>query len=386
MKGRVEKIKLKDGSVAYQARVDTGVDPGTGERRRKAKNFARKGDAERWLATTISAVQRGEWADAGRITVGEYVQRWYSLHAGGLAPRGQERAASVIKVHILPSLGAVRLSAVRPSDVRDFFERLRQSGNARTGEGLSVGSLRHVRAVLHQAFDLAVEDGLLTRNPLESIRLPQAQAQAGSVQPFTPAELERLFAVAQEHRLHALVVLAVATGARAGELLGLRWDDVDLTGALITISASLQRVKGQGLVLKQPKSASSLRRIDLPRFAVSALKAHRARQNAERLQAGPAWQDGGFVFTTEIGTPLDEGNVYQRVWLPLLERAGLPPRRLHDARHTHASLLLDQGENIKVVQERLGHADVRITLQTYSHLMPGAQRQAADRLDRLFQS
>ncbi len=293
---------------------------------------------------------------------------------------------------MLPEWKAAPLASPRPSDLRAWFDGLRTGGRLkydkesrewlRSGtDGLSVDSLRYVRTIMHQALDMAVEDGMLARNPLAAIRLPQARPR--QVEPLTASEVRRLLAASGSHRLHAFFALVLLTGARAGELLGLRWDDCDLKAGAPTIRHSLQRVKGQGLVLGAPKTPASQRRIDLPQGAVHALREHRKAQISERWDAGPLWQETGFVFTSEVGKPLDESNVYKRIWLPMLAKAGLPPRRLHDGRHSHASLLLDQGANPKVVQERLGHADIRTTLQLYAHLLPGAQRREADKLDAM---
>jgi len=282
-----------------------------------------------------------------------------------------------MRAQVLPAWKAARLSGVKPSDIRAWFARLRADGRVKwakqpdgtrklvpAGGGLSeCDSLRYVRTVLHQSFALAVEDGLLARNPVAGIHLPQPTLHPA--EPFTPQQIAVLFAETAEDRLAAFFVVALTTGARAQEILGVRWLDLDLTAGVWNIQASLQRVKGEGLQLGPPKTRTSLRRIELPALTVAALRGHEKQQKEERLHAGPVWQDGGFVFTDAAGHPLDESsNVYKRVWLPALQRAGLPRRRPHDARHTHASLLLDQGESVKVVQERFGHADPRIGMPT----------------------
>ncbi len=382
MKGSIAKARNKDGTPHYRARVDVGMDNATGKRRQKERWFERKADAERWVADTVAKVQRNEWADPGHATVGEYVQRWMSAHRADLAPRSRARYESAARAHVLPAWQAAPLASVRTSDLRGWFDRLRTSGRlTRGGGGLSVDSLRYVRSVLHQSFALAVEDGMLQRNPVASIHLPQPKPR--DVQPLTAEQVRTLLEAAHGHRLWSFFVLALTTGARAGELLATRWEDLDLAAGVLTIRHSLQRVKGEGLVLGPPKTVSSQRTVDLPNMAVSALTAHRRQQAAERLKAGALYSDGGFVFANEAGAPLDESNVYHRLWLPMLVRAGLPRMRLHDARHTHASMLVDGGVNLKVVQDRLGHADPRILLQRYAHRMPGAQRAAADKMDSL---
>lgn len=392
MKGNIRYRVGKDGKRHYEARVEVSPDPGTGERRSKSRSFATKAEAERWVAETKAKVHSGAWADAGRATVGEYVDRWWAAHRSEVAPRSRDRYESVIHAQVLPAWKAARLSSVRTSDLRAWFARLRKEGRVKwakqadgtkklvpAGAGLSEDSLRYVRTVLHQSFALAVEDGLLPRNPVATIRLPQPTLRP--VDPFTPTEVAHLFETTADEPLAAFFVVALTTGARAGEILAARWEDIDLDAGTWNLRASLQRVKGEGLQLGPPKTRTSMRHVELPALTVTALQRHQRRQKEQRMRAGPIWQDAGFVFCSTAGRPLDESNVYKRVWLPALDRAGLPRRRLHDARHTHASLLLDQGANVKVVADRLGHADPRILLQRYAHQLPGAQRRAAEQLD-----
>lgn len=186
-----------------------------------------------------------------------------------------------------------------------------------------------------------------------------------------------------EDRLYALYVLAVTCGLRFGELLELCWKDVDFEARTLTVNRQLQRVNGtlQFQTLKTPRSR---RTIALPELAVAALKAHRARQMEERLKMGELWQDLDLVFCSEIGTPLNESNVRNRSFYPLLEKAGLPRIRFHDLRHTCATLLLAQGVHPKFVQEQLGHARIGVTLDTYTHVMPGMMKEVAEKMDDVF--
>jgi integrase len=177
--------------------------------------------------------------------------------------------------------------------------------------------------------------------------------------------------------------MAATTGMRRGELLGLKWDDIDLNRRSVQLRRTLQRVAGAGLVEEETKTPSSRRLIALTRLAAAELKEHRVKQAEQRLAAGPAWETRDFVFSTALGRPIDEGNL-SRSYKRSIRRAQLPDLRFHDLRHTAATLLLQEGVNPKVVQEMLGHSTIKVTLDLYSHVTPHMQEAAADALDRLF--
>jgi integrase len=201
---------------------------------------------------------------------------------------------------------------------------------------------------------------------------------------LTPEQSRSLLDAAQLDRLEALYVLALSTGMRQGELLALKWADVDLDGAAIQVKATLQRTR-EGFVFQEPKTARSRRQVALTRTAVKALRQHRASQLEERLRC-PYWQDPDLVFASEIGTPIEATNLIRRSFAPLLKRAGLPRIRFHDLRHTAATLLLGQNVNVKVVSEMLGHSQIAVTLDLYSHVTPTMQRQAVEALDAVLGS
>lgn len=188
---------------------------------------------------------------------------------------------------------------------------------------------------------------------------------------LSPEEVRKLLEAARGDRLECLFLLAVTTGLREGELLGLRWRDVNLEGEVLSVRQQLTRTKS-GLSFTSPKRGKT-RSVRLTATAAAALKAHRAAQNEERLKAGSLWEDLELVFTSTIGTPVDVGNLTYRSFRPLLKRAGLPRIRFHDLRHTFATLLLSKGTHPKVVQEMLGHANIAMTMDTYSHVLPNMQ-------------
>ncbi len=184
-------------------------------------------------------------------------------------------------------------------------------------------------------------------------------------------------------RLEALYVLALTTGMREGELLALQWKDLDMAGGSLQVRRKVSRITNKGFVVSEPKTAKSRRNIPLAPRTLEALKRHRVRQNEQRLALGDAWEDQGLIFANSLGKPLEVSNMTRRSFRPLLVKAGLPQIRFHDLRHSCATLLLSMGIHPKVVQERLGHSQISVTLDTYSHVLPSMQEEAAQRLDAL---
>jgi integrase len=222
---------------------------------------------------------------------------------------------------------------------------------------------------------------MIPRNVAELVDAPRRTFP--DVVTWKMEQVATFFAVSDEHYLAALWRLALLTGMRRGELLGLMWEDIDLDRGMLSVRRTLSRGKGGDWVLGQPKTQSGRRAIALPESCVASLRRHRAKQNSQRLRLGEVWQDSGFVFTGQQGQALHV-NVLVTHFKSLIRKAGLPDLRFHDLRHTSATLLLAQGVHPKIVQERLGHADISMTLNRYSHVTPDMQRSAADTLDAVF--
>jgi len=241
---------------------------------------------------------------------------------------------------------------------------------------LSPATIRGVRAVLRAALGDAMRWGLVARNVAALAYGPRMERPELSV--FSAKEAQAFLEAIRGDRLEAFFCVAIATGLRLGELLGLRWADVDLDSEVLMVQQALQRV-GKHVRFVEPKSRRSRRRVSLPTFAIRALKSHRQLQASERRLAGSKWVETGLVFTSTIGTPADERNV-RRAFKSVVHAAELPDLRLHDLRHTTATLLLTQGVHPRVVMETLGHSKVSLTLDTYSHVLPGLQAEAAKRM------
>jgi integrase len=224
--------------------------------------------------------------------------------------------------------------------------------------------------VLHKALSQAMQWSLIPRNPTEAVQAPSPAPQ--EMQPLSPQEARRFLEATRGDQLEALYVLAITTGMRRGELLGLKWSDVNLENATVSVRRTLSRTdNGKHVTLGEPKTRKSRRTIPLTAQAVEALREHLTRQLEDIEQLGDIYKDQGLVFTTNTGGPINPSNLRQRSLAPLLRKAGLPHIRFHDLRHTCATLLLSQNTHPKFVQELLGHATIAITLDTYSHVIPG---------------
>ena len=306
-------------------------------------------------------------------TVGEFLTSWLEDTARpSVRPGTFQSYSTVVRVHLLPSLGRVRLAELTPQHVQRLL-------NEKSAIGLSPRRVNYIRAILRRALNQALRWGMVGRNVATLVEPPKAQIS--KVHPFTPDEARVFLSAIRGDRLEALYVVALAIGLRQGEALGLQWEDVDLDGGAITIRQSLQRIDGT-LRLVEPKTDRSHRVVPIPTTGVARLMEHRERQHAERERAANLWHESGFVFTTVLGHPLDGSSVTHR-FQKLVAAAGLRRQRFHDLRHACASLLLAQGVSARVVMEILGHSTIALTLNTYSHVLPSTQREALDRMNEL---
>jgi integrase len=278
-----------------------------------------------------------------------------------------------VRVHIVPAIGRRRLEALSAPDVRRLV-------NAKLDSGLSLSSVRKMHAVLRVALEQAVRDDVLNRNVAKLVRLPVPRSP--EVNALTVDEARQLLDASSQHRLHALWVLLVSMGFRKSEALGLAWSDLDLDDGSLRVRKIVQRVDG-GLTLVEPKTPKSRRTIPLPPMCVSVLREQRGRQAVERLKAGPTWRDLGMVFPTSVGTLYDPDNL-NRELDKLCVRADVRRIRVHDLRHSCATFLVRQGVPLRVVMEILGHSQISVTANTYTHVSSELQRDALGRIDDLF--
>jgi integrase len=276
----------------------------------------------------------------------------------------------IVNHHPVPTLGAKNLADLSPSDLRAYLA-------TRVDAGLSPTTARYHHAVLRAALAQGTRDGILARNVAALVRAPRANRF--EINPLTAEQARWLLKHVQGDRLEGLYTVALALGLRQGEALGLAWTDVDLVAGTLRVRHALQRVDGRQQLV-EPKTSRSRRSLVLPAFVTQALGDHRHRQLEERLNAGPRWQESGLVFTTRVGRPLP-GEGVTRNFYKVLRRSGLPPMRFHDLRHSSATLMLARGVSMRVVMETLGHSTITLTMNTYAHVLPALQREAAQRMD-----
>jgi integrase len=364
-RGEGSVFKRPDGRWCIRVRL-----PG-GQRR----DFYGKTQAEARanLAAALRTLEEAGRLPSHRETVGRYLADWITTVKPSIRVQTWMHYEQYLRLHAVPRLGRLSLARLDRRHLHELYaEKLR--------EGLSPTTVRHLHAALRRALADAVRWGMIARNPAAVVTPPRAARH--EIRPLTPEQARALLGACAGERLGALYVLALTTGMRRGELLGLRWADVDLVVGVLGVRATLYRAEGK-LVLAEPKTARSRRLIHLTPEAVAALRAHRDRQLQERLQLGPAWDAHDLVFANELGRPVEAQNMIRRSFYPLLERAGLPRIRFHDLRHSTATLLLTGGVHPKVVSEILGHATVGITLDIYSHVLPAMHREAVGAMSLL---
>jgi integrase len=325
------------------------------------------------LAKEIAHRDGGLVFDAGSQTVGEYLERWLDTSVRGSVREstyGSYRRQA--RRYLVPAIGTVKLKQLSAMHVQGVYRSM-------LDRGLSSRTVQYTHAVLHRALKQAVRWGLVPRNVCEDVDRPRLRRE--EMHPLDREQTRRLLEAARGDRLEALYVLAVYTGMRPGELLGLKWADVDLDGN--DGSLRINRALSDGK-LTEPKRKRSRRRIDLSAGSIVALKSHRKRQLEQRMQKAGLWRDHGLVFPSSVGTPLSHRNVV-RGFKQLLKRAALPQTvRLYDLRHTCATLLLSSNVHPKYVQELLGHASIAQTLDTYSHVLKGMDGGIGDVMDEAF--
>jgi integrase len=280
----------------------------------------------------------------------------------------------LIELHVLPLLGKVKLQKLGPQHLQRLY-------NTKREEGYSPQTVQHIHRLLHRALKDAVRWNLVPRNVCDLVDTPHVPKK--EMQALTPEQAQQLLDAARDDPLEALYVLALNTGMREGELLALQWKDIDFKRGKLQVKRKIMRLPKKGFVISEPKTARSKRSIPLAPLTLEALKRHRLRQYEQRQEAGPLWDEQDLVFCNSMGRPIEVGNMLRRSFRPLLAKAGLPRIRFHDLRHSCATLLLTMEVHPKVVQERLGHSQISVTLDMYSHVLPSMQEDATRRLETL---
>jgi integrase len=375
MRGRIIKRK---GCNNYTIVLQLGLDPSTGKRRQQwITAGTSKREAEKQMAELIHQMDTGTFIKPDRTTIAQYLRRWLAeCGKPSLTPRSYERYKGIIEKNLIPAIGSIRLIELRPEHIQRHYANM-------IDKGLAARTVRYDHIVLHGALRMAVKWQLLTRNIADAVEPPKAKHS--EMQTWDSDEVADFLEAAKTTPYHVLFYAALYTGARRSELLGLSWRHVDLLYSQINIDRGLHWTKNEGYIFTQPKSSKSRRTIALSPSLVLLLKEHKEKQECARLLIGKPLTEDDLVFAHEDGSPLFPNSV-SRAWVLLASKVGIKPIRFHDARHSHASLLLKQGAHPRVVQERLGHSTIATTLDVYSHVTPGLQEAVAARFDEAMSS
>lgn len=376
----------------FEVRIYLGRDALTGRKRYSYHSFATYQQAQAALPDLLAQAQASRTAfgtaPPARMTVREYLLQWLASVTAP-SPKTLETYAYHVNQRLLPGLGSVPLARLSAMQIQRFFKGLMEGG-------LSPDTVDGARRVLHTALAHAVSHGILPRNPMDAVRLPRPPRRPRTL--WDEEQMRMFMAEAKRSsRYYGLYLCIVCTGLRPSEALALRWEDVDLHSGHLRVSRQYYRI-GRRQVWKEPKTAAGRRTVAVPRVVVEELVEIRRGQDALRLEVGrcprgeacrdgrcPLWHEHGLVFCQPNGRPLDWHNITQRDFRRMSRQLGLPAIRAYDLRHAHATFLLALGVHPKVVQERLGHSRIQVTMDTYSHVLPGLQEEATRRLEeRLF--
>lgn len=326
-----------------------------------------------WIKAMLDKIDSGLTYGSVHITLESFINSWLNGKQLSLRERTVFQYRKIAENYILPRLGKMRIQDIRPVHILRMYSAIQEGGTgART--------LQLVHTVLHNTFDQAVQEGTVLRNPIDAVKRPRWEHK--EFKTFTEDEVRQFLLATAGHRHEALFYLALTTGMREGELLGLKWSDLDWNKGVLNIQRQLQRIEHKGLFFVSPKTKAGRRQIKLRQGMLDRLADHRRKQELERQQADNRWQENDLIFPSSIEAPFEGHRIWDE-FKELLVKAGLPDMRFHDLRHTALSLLMDMGIAVTTVQQRAGHSKASVTTDIYGHSMSRSQDQAAEQIDEL---
>jgi len=340
-------------------------------KQKKQRGFKTKKEAQKALAEAINAVNKGTYIEPSNIQYKEYLHQWFSTKQNSIGVQTAKVYNNYLQSRILPGLGNFNLSKLSTIQIQNFIDSL-------STDGLSSATVKKVYEIIRNSLEYAVDFELILKNPAIKVKLPKSNKKEMKV--WNENEINHFLKIAKADPNYIVFLLALTTGMRQGEVLGLRWKDIDLEKGLINIKQTLSH-DGKNFI-SGAKTKSSLRTINLSKLTINMLKQRKVTISKERLSSGLVYQDFDLIACTQHGTPLNPANV-RRSFNKLIKLADVPKIRFHDLRHTHATLLLSKGINVKVISERLGHSNIKVTLDTYSHVLPTMQEEVALKLDEI---
>ena len=366
----------------WEARYTAGRDPGTGKQIQRSITGKTQKEVAQKLKAATASIDQGTYTAPSKMTVGDWLDIWSSDYLGGVKPYTLRSYTNQIRNHIKPALGAVKLEALDAHTIQAFYNGLGVGHEGRPG--LSPASVKTVHGVLHQALKQAMINGYIRFNPAEACKLPRIERK--EIVPLNEKQSTAFLNAVKGHPFEMLYTLDLFTGMRRGEILGLTWDCVDFKKGTIRIEKQLQREKKKGGVyIFAPLKNDRTRMITPAPFVMKLLKAHRGKQTEQRLKAGELWEDSGLVFTDGMGHHLNGETVYKN-FKRIVADLGIPSARLHDLRHTYAVASIRSGDDVKTIQQNLGHATAAFTLDVYGHVTDQMKQASAARMEKFIQS
>lgn len=350
--------------------IDIGRDLETGKRKQKTlSGFNTKKEAEKSCAEMITQIENGLYVDVSKGTIKEFILQWMDTHAKQtLRESTFDVYKWIIDSHIIPGIGMITMDKITTLDIQKFL-------NKKKVDGLSSEYIKKMYNILHGSFEKAVVWGLIQKNIVSAAEPPRSESK--DINTWNIEQASSFLEHTKGEFFHIAYVIAIYTGMRKGEILGLRWKDIDMEASRLSIRQTIYRTR-VGLIFQEPKTKSSKRVVALPDIVIQSLKKQKHEQNKWKIQLGPAFLDHDLVVTNYEGKPVDPRNL-TRHFTKMIKECELPKIRFHDLRHTHATIMLQLGEHPKVVSERLGHSRVAITMDTYSHVTPDMQKEASDK-------
>jgi len=337
--------------------------------------------ADKRLSELLSTLDNGMFIKPGKQTLGDYLRMWLKDYCRqNIAPHSTQTYEFFVERHIIPAIGFIPLTDLRPQHLAHLYAEKLSSGRRDGKGGLGLRSVRYIHTSLHKALSSALKMGLIARNPADSVEAPKQNHH--EMQTMSETDMHIFLEMAKSTPYYALFYTALFTGLRRSEVLALRWSDVDLLLCQLSVTRTIHQLHTREIFYGRPKTGKGKRLVSLSPSNTIVLREQREAQEQQRQSLGIKISDNDLVFCKYDGKPFLPDSITQ-AWRKLAHRCGLQGIRLHDARHTHASLMLKQGVHPKIVQERLGHTSISITLDTYSHVVQGLQQAAANGFDNI---
>ncbi len=366
----------------WEARYTAGIDPGTGKQIQRSVSGKTQKEVSRKLKEATAALDAGTYTAPSKLTVGQWLDIWAEEYLTSVKPATLYSYKATVRNHLKPSLGAIKLDALSPHAIQTFYNSLSQDQQGR--KALSPKTVKNIHGVLHKALQKAALTGYIRFTPATDCELPQRIKQ--EIHPLDDDQIKAFLKAAQGSPYEQLYIVTLFTGMREGEVCGLGWDCVDLNAGILVVNKQLQYIRSSnGQYRIVPTKNSKGRTIVLPPFVVGILRQVKRTQLENRLRYGECWENSGFVFTDDLGQHLKPQNVY-REYKRIVARIGRPDARFHDLRHSYAVAAIRSGDDIKTVQENLGHATAAFTLDVYGHVTKQMKQESADRMEQYIRS